>query len=90
MVKFGQETWSPNRPGNRNSRTKDGTRVSVWGHCRDVEPFTELRTQEDDEWGLVDCGGLGSVHIEFELPMTLCSREIQLNGTVGWNQKDFL
>lgn len=27
--------------------------------------------------GLVDGGGLGSVHVEFDLPMTLCSREIQ-------------
>ena len=43
-----------------------------------MEPFTELGTQKYDEWGLVDCGGLGSVHIEFELPMTLYSTEIQL------------
>ena len=78
MGKFGQETWSPNRSGNRNSRTKDGSHVSVWGRCRDVEPFSVLGTQEDDERGLVDCGGLGSVHAEFELPTTLCSREAQL------------
>lgn len=40
--------------------------------------FSALGTQEDDERGLVDCGGLGSVHAEFELRMTLCSRETQL------------
>ena len=44
--------------GNRNSRTKDGTHVSVLGHCRVVEPFTELRAQEDDEQVRWTVGGL--------------------------------
>lgn len=42
-----------------------------------MESFTELGTQEDNEQGLADCDGVGSVHVEMELPITLCSREIQ-------------